>query len=681
MSITRWFKFTEDSASLGTDSSGNQENLENYGVTSVVDATYGKVAYFDGASGFTLFRKKNPFGDIPTSMVYGNSRTVSFWVKVSSASVGNPTIIKWGRDTSSNTTFSQYEMSWVASNRSILMDYDGNGTSGGTSTTASNKFYGNMWYHVALVHNSSGDVTQVYIDGDPDISESKHLSTSDLYDLYIGCRGPGGKTTGLAEIDQATDWMTGYMIDMRFYDNALDATAVGALFSDGPEVYVPSITIETRSINIPVTVIAQAGAIAYQITYEGNMGEVTAFSGSTDLSYNIAGLEPETQYTIKLYTDTGTGYELTEQTVTTTLPNAAANYDITDFRENGVTDLTSLDATTLANMSSVIPDLLTTGDVVSVTVGVNTDLTTSFVDLGGQTNIVGNDGVLLPFEGSRGAGQTINLTLSDTTTVPITHDEVLNTISLEEVTYSAGDSFVLDGNAIEIFDYYGLTVLSVGPIPPITVEPRSINIPVVIAEVPGAIGYKVAYVGPDGVEVTSTSGGTDLDQNITGLVSNTKYTIKLYADTGSGYVLTEELTATTLSNVAANYDVADLVKDGVIDLSSLPDATISNIAEVMNDLFNTGDVVNVSVQSNARVNTSFIKLGEVLSIEELRGILLPFEQTSGTGQKVIVRLSDGSTDVDVYYDDIYNTITVNGITYSPGDSFILDGQKVTVVEY
>ena len=442
------------------------------------------------------------------------------------------------------------------------------------------------------------------------------------------------------------------------------------------------LTIETRSINIPV-VIGEfpPGATSYNITIEGPTGgEITALSGVTTLEHNITGLDPETQYTVKLYADTGAGYVLTEELTTTTLPNVTSNYDITDFQEdNGVTDLTSLDATTLSNLSGVITELVSTGDVVNVSLPNEPDLATSFVAVGETVSIASIDGILLPFDENSGAGQTVDLTLSDTTVVPVTYDEVNNTITVETVAYSDGDAIYLDGDKLEVFDYYGLTVVSVN-VAPLLVEPGPINIPVVITEVPGAV-YKISYVGPDGVEKTSLSGVATLAQNITGLVSDTEYTIKLYADTGSGYVLTEELTTMTLPNVAANYDVDHLVKDGVINLSSLPENSVSNLGEVMNELFSTGDIVNVSVQGKPGLNTSFIKLGESLSIQELNGVLLPFVGSSGAGQGINVVLSDGNTNVSVDYDDTANSITVNGVAYYPGDSFVLDGQKVTVVEY
>jgi len=208
---------------------------------------------------------------------------------------------------------------------------------------------------------------------------------------------------------------------------------------------------------------------------------------------------------------------------------------------------------------------------------------------------------------------------------------------------------------------------------------RAVNIPIVITEVSGATSYQITYEGPTGGEVNAIEGVTALEHNVTGLLPETLYTIRLYADTGGGYALQEETVVETLPNVAANYDVSDFTTDGVISLSSLPVSTLTNIAHVMTEIFNTGDIVNIAVKGN--LSTSFINLGDTLSIAEINGVLLPFEETTGAGQNVNVTLSDGTTTVAVDYDETVNSVTVDSVVYYPGDSFVMDGKKVTVIEF
>lgn len=223
-----------------------------------------------------------------------------------------------------------------------------------------------------------------------------------------------------------------------------------------------------------------------------------------------------------------------------------------------------------------------------------------------------------------------------------------------------------------------LTVLSVGIVVPLFAEGRSINIPVVIAAVAGATRYQITYEGPSGGEIVASSGGTSLRYNILGVEADTQYTIKLYADTGAGYELVDQVVVITLPNVATSYEKEDFLEDGVINLRSLPETTISNITEVMNEIFDTGDVISVSVDTKPDLTTSFINLGDSLSIKDISGILLPFEETSGAGQDVDIVLSDDATTLSISYDDAVNTITVGGVVYYPGDTFVLDGKKITV---
>lgn len=231
----------------------------------------------------------------------------------------------------------------------------------------------------------------------------------------------------------------------------------------------------------------------------------------------------------------------------------------------------------------------------------------------------------------------------------------------------------------EAANHNSLTIISVGIPPPFAVDARSINISTRIAPVDGALGYRVTYQGPTGGEIISASDFTSFYHNITDVVSETTYVVRLYVNTGEGYVQTEEFTVTTLPNVASNYNVDDFVQDGVIQLASLSDNTFTNVSAFLSDLLTTGDVVSV-VRDKPELVTSFVNLGERLSIKQVSGVLLPFSETSGGGQDVTVTLSDDSTDVSLNYNEVANSITVGSVEYFVGDSFVLDGRKITVID-
>ena len=213
------------------------------------------------------------------------------------------------------------------------------------------------------------------------------------------------------------------------------------------------------------------------------------------------------------------------------------------------------------------------------------------------------------------------------------------------------------------------------------VEARSINIPVTVSPVAGAVSYRVTYQGPTGSEVTAFSGFTDLEKkNIVNLVPETQYTVRLYTDTGSGYELTESDTTTTLENTPSSYVMADFERNGVFDLTVFNDTALSDLSSTMDQLFATGDTVGLSVGTNPYLETSFIRVGETLSIEDVSGVLIPFDTDSGSGQSVTIVLAD-SSNVAVSYDESNSTISVDSSVYSPGDVFILDGRKVEVTDY
>ena len=60
-------------------------------------------------------------------------------------------------------------------------------------------------------------------------------------------------------------------------------------------------------------------------------------------------------------------------------------------------------------------------------------------------------------------------------------------------------------------------------------------------------------------------------------------------------------------------------------------------------------------------------------------LLLPFDSSAGETQSATMTLSD-NTSVTVDFDDQSGSVEIDGVSFAPGQSLILDGKKVTVVD-
>ena len=248
-----------------------------------------------------------------------------------------------------------------------------------------------------------------------------------------------------------------------------------------------------------------------------------------------------------------------------------------------------------------------------------------------------------------------------------------------QLTYADYDSSTVYANvSFTVISSSATTISTFTPPAPLTIEPRPVALIATIQDA-GATAYRLTYSTSGSPEVVSVSSTTDLVHRVGGLTPGTLYTISLYINTGSGFVLEATEDSTTLTNSAANYNTSDFSNgSGGFDLATLDSSSLSNITQVMNDLFTTGDKISLKIGSSD-VDTKFVKRGETASIEVGGAILVPFSPSEGSGQSSTLTLSDTST-VDVTYDESTEEITVSGQAYTAGQSFVLDGQKVSIVD-
>ena len=273
----RWYKFSEDTADLGKDSSFNQKDLTNFGVTSVADATYGKVAYFNGSSYLKL-----GLGDIPTSMTAGNSRTMAFWMKPEGTPGG---LITYGNKVSNWSTAKRYAVNYAGDSGPIeILLFNMTATKTGSSVISTNE-----WNHVAVVFNDYGNLSEIYINGNLSVSTVRNLNTAANYDLYVGWYQENGSH------------FVGRIVDMRFYDNAMNSASILSLYNDGPTTalsLVPA-TIQVQwKASTKISCLIEGDPTS---VYRVEVGGQTIKNMKAGETFVADGLASNTKYTVKLY--------------------------------------------------------------------------------------------------------------------------------------------------------------------------------------------------------------------------------------------------------------------------------------------------------------------------------------------------------------------------------------------
>lgn len=414
MSLVSRYKLN-DLATLGVDDTGNGHdlvNLNNTGVTT--DATYGTVVHFNGVD-IALQRSVSPLtGDVPY--------TLSFWAKLD---LGITSTSFWFSQ--SNTAFIQHILS---QNR---VNYTAPGANANHNFIAQEEV--SQWNNYTIAYNGSS--TRLYRQG---ALSSGSTGTSEL---PVGVFHIGN----LSFVPNVQGFQ-GQMLDFRIYDYAFSSAEIAEHFNAGPNpvVAIFSTTLITPS-GFKVTWEAIPGATNYEIgVSSGQDGENTIeieASGGSLLRYRHIS-SPGSIHTAYLYSD-----GVLQGSETITVSTDVADYSkvfFESFDEVGVFDLEGVDNTVF-----FINDVFDDGDKLKITLPSGKKLTTTFVSRGGSSSIT-NGPIVVPFSTDSGSGQTISMTLSDSTNVSVSYDETTEDLTIESGTYSIGDSLVLDGKKVTIVD-------------------------------------------------------------------------------------------------------------------------------------------------------------------------------------------------------------------------------------
>ena len=196
--------------------------------------------------------------------------------------------------------------------------------------------------------------------------------------------------------------------------------------------------------------------------------------------------------------------------------------------------------------------------------------------------------------------------------------------------------------------------------------------------------YRIVY-DVDGETITASE-LTDTKLFIQNLSPGTAYTFSVYSRlvASSDYVLQYVSDASTLPNVAANYGgFLDLIQEdisGVFDLSNTNTATRDLMDDIIEDLFDDGARITVKATVNgveSDVVSTLVHRGSSVDVEATNAILTSFNG-SDSNQYIELDTETGSSRLE--YDPSTNTVVLGGIAYNIGQSVIIDGKKIKILE-
>ena len=418
---SRLYEFNETNTStIGDDGSGAGADMTNTNVVSVIDPAYSNVASFPGNGYFTL-----PSASVPTSMVGGASRMLSFWTKVNAIGAAQ-FFTSSGNSSGAGKRFSiALEASGLVSVRLFNI----------TSALSTTALVADVWYHIVAGFDTSDNRVKIYIDGVLEANVVRAVATA-ASDIVVG-----GNVEGLG-----ANRLNGFMVDLRMYDDVIDSVEALLIYNTGPETFVLIPTLYTHIVDLVWRNIP--GVTSYTITQKEDAGsDVTIVDGSTNSSITLGGITPGSSYEYKVYTNLD--LVTPEETITRVAPivdSTSVQSMLTRFG-NDLTDISDVSSTALVDIDSLLREVLITGDIIETDVGGAT-----FVEDAGSVAIpLTGLKVLTPFIQSIGAGQVATMVFDDDASNNVmTYDDTVDEVVFGATNYAVGEYMVIGKYKVEV---------------------------------------------------------------------------------------------------------------------------------------------------------------------------------------------------------------------------------------
>ena len=229
------------------------------------------------------------------------------------------------------------------------------------------------------------------------------------------------------------------------------------------------------------------------------------------------------------------------------------------------------------------------------------------------------------------------------------------------VIYSSGT--VVDETGEKIFPVRSISAFSTSPF----------SVTINWEEIDYATSYRIDYGSGNSVIVRN-----ELTTDIYNLEAETVYEFKLYSSEDD-IVYTEVVECvvdiTTPVNSPSGYNTSAFFKDGIYDFSHFAPGKASELSSIVTDILDKDETVKLVVNGVASELLVPGVSGETIEVVDNDEYILPFKQIDGSGQSIVVQ---GLYEGTVTYDESSNTVDIDGVSYSPGDTVLIDGVRITI---
>lgn len=266
----------------------------------------------------------------------------------------------------------------------------------------------------------------------------------------------------------------------------------------------------------------------------------------------------------------------------------------------------------------------------------------------------------------------LQLNLADNST------EYLHKLNVTDNEITVEDNVVVIYSSGTVFDSSDNVLYPVPLVNSVSTSPFSYLLSWIAVD--DATSYRLEYSesGSNTLELSSVT--ENLTLNLSNLNPITTYYYQLYSsEDGINYTIVDDASGnfTTSTNESSGYDMDSFLEDGIYNFSSFSPDIVGQMATIITELLGQDESIKIVVNGSVEEILVSGLSGETIDVDDNDSYILPFQTTSGSNQTMNVT---GLYTGVLNYDETQDGIEIEGILRFAGDSFILNGVRITIKE-